>query len=55
MEDASSGDNPYINVIVAQSDRADDEILNRIVELYQSEDTKEIIIKDSKGASIPVF
>ena len=55
LEDASSGDNPYINVIVAQSDRADDEVLNRIVELYQSEDTKEIIIKDSKGASIPVF
>ena len=55
IEDASGGENPYINVIVAQSDRADDEVLNRIVELYQSEDTKEIIIEDSNGASIPVF
>lgn len=55
VEDVSAGDNPYINVIVAQSDRADDVVLNRVVELYQSEDTKEVIIEDSKGASIPVF
>lgn len=55
IEDASGDNNPYINVIVAQSERADDEVLNRIVELYQSEDTREVIIEDSKGASIPVF
>lgn len=55
VESAEEGENPYVNVIVAQSDRADDEVLKRVVELYQSEDTKEIIIEDSKGASIPVF
>lgn len=55
VESAEDGENPYVNVIVAQSDRADDEVLNRVVELYQTEDTKEVIIEDSKGASIPVF
>lgn len=55
LEEAAAGENPYVNVIVAQSDRADDEVLTRIVELYQTDETKEIIIEDSKGASIPVF
>lgn len=55
LEDATPGENPYVNIIVAQAERADDEILNRIVELYQTDDTKEVIIDDSKGASIPVF
>ena len=55
VESAEDGENPYVNVIVAQSERADDEVLNRIVELYQSDDTREVIIEDSKGASIPVF
>lgn len=55
LEEATPGENPYVNVIVAQSERADDEILNRVVELYQTDDTKEVIIEDSKGASIPVF
>lgn len=55
LEEATPGENPYVNVIVARSEDADDEVLNRIVELYQTDDTKEIIIEDSKGASIPVF
>lgn len=55
LEEANPGDNPYINVIVARSEDSDDETLNRIVELYQTEDTKEVILEDSKGSSIPVF
>lgn len=55
LEEVVAGENPYVNVIAAQSERADDEVLKRIVELYQTDDTKEIIIEDSKGASIPVF
>lgn len=55
LEEIEPGEKTYINIIVAQSDRADEEVLNRIVELYQSDDTKELIIEDSKGASIPVF
>lgn len=55
IEQAEPGENPYVNIIVAHSDRADDEVLKRVVELYQSDDTKEVIIEDSKGASIPVF
>lgn len=55
LEEIEPGEKTYINIIVAQSDRAEDEVLNRIVELYQEDDTKELIIEDSKGASIPVF
>ena len=55
LEDSNPGDNPYINVIVSRTEDAEDETLNRIVELYQTEDTKEVIIEDSKGSSIPVF
>lgn len=55
LEEATEGDNPYVNVIVARSDEADDEVLQRIVEIYQTDETKELIIEDSKGASIPVF
>ncbi len=55
LEDSKPGDNPYINVIVSRTEDAEDETLNRIVELYQTEDTKEVIIEDSKGGSIPVF
>lgn len=55
LEDSNPGDNPYINVIVSRTEDVEDETFNRIVELYQTEDTKEVIIEDSKGSSIPVF
>lgn len=55
IESAEEGDSPYTNVIVARTEDAENETLNRIVELYQTEDTKEVIAEDSKGALLPVF
>src|SRR5699024_4796331 len=55
LEEVTPGENPYINVIAARTDELEDETLNRIVELYQTEDTKEVIDEDSKGSYIPVF
>lgn len=55
IESAEEGDSPYTNIIVARTEDADNETLNRIVELYQTEDTKEVIAEDSKGALLPVF
>ena len=55
LEDSNPGDNPYINVIVSRTEDVEDETLSRVVGVYQTEDTKEVIIEDSKGSSIPVF
>jgi D-methionine transport system substrate-binding protein len=45
----------YINVIAARQDNKDDERLQEIVKLYQSEDVKKIIEAQTKGNSIPTF
>lgn len=55
LEEAASGENPYINIIVARTEDKDNEIYKRIVELYQSDKVKEIIDEDSKGSSLPVW
>lgn len=55
LEEAVPGENPYINVIVVRSEEKDNEIYNRIVELYQTDATKQVIEEDSKGSSIPVW
>ena len=55
IEAAAEGDSPYTNIIVARTEDAESETLNRIVELYQTEDTKEVIAEDSQGALFPVF
>ena len=44
---------PYVNIIATKKENKDNEIYNRIVELYQDEDTSEFIIEHHKGASIP--
>lgn len=55
LEEAIPGENPYINIIVARTEDKDNEVYNRIVEIYQTDETKAIIEEDSKGSSIPVF
>lgn len=44
---------PYINLIAANAEDADNEAYQKIVELYQQEDTAEFIIEHTKGAQIP--
>jgi D-methionine transport system substrate-binding protein len=46
---------PYINLIAASKENADDPDFLKIVELYQQDDTKEFIIEHTKGAQIPTF
>lgn len=46
---------PYINLIAAREDEADNEAYQKIVELYQQEDTAEFIVEHTKGAQIPTF
>ncbi|MFC4713208.1 MetQ/NlpA family ABC transporter substrate-binding protein [Planococcus dechangensis] len=46
---------PYINLIAAQAGQEDNEAYQRIVELYQEEDTAEFVVEYSKGAQIPTF
>ncbi|QIK69485.1 MetQ/NlpA family ABC transporter substrate-binding protein [Erysipelothrix sp. HDW6C] len=56
LEDVTiSQDNPYVNLIAARSEDKDSPVLKRIIELYQTDEIKELTIKDSKGASIPVW
>ncbi|MDN7241922.1 MetQ/NlpA family ABC transporter substrate-binding protein [Planococcus sp. N028] len=46
---------PYINLIAASKENADDPDFLKIVELYQQDDTKDFIIEHTKGAQIPSF
>lgn len=46
---------PYINLIAASAENAEDEDFLKIVELYQQEDTADFIIEHTKGAQIPTF
>lgn len=55
LEESNPGENPYINIIVARTEDKDNEVYNRIVELYQTDVTKAVIEEDSKGSSIPVW
>lgn len=45
----------YINLIAVRTEDKDDEVLNRIVEIYQTDEVKAIVDEDSKGANIPVW
>src|SRR5699024_11466310 len=42
LEEAKDGENPYVNIIVVRTEDKDNEVYNRIVELYQTDATKEI-------------
>ncbi|QIK86849.1 MetQ/NlpA family ABC transporter substrate-binding protein [Erysipelothrix sp. HDW6B] len=56
LEDVSiSQENPYVNLIAARSEDKDNPTFKRIVELYQTDAVKQLVIEDSKGASIPVW
>jgi D-methionine transport system substrate-binding protein len=46
---------PFINVIATRSEEKDNETLNKIVELYQSEETAKFIEETYEGNYIPTF
>lgn len=50
-----SGDNPYVNVIVARTADADNEIYKKIVAAYQTQIVAEYILTKYKEAYFPAF
>lgn len=46
---------PYINVIAAQTNRANDPLIQKLVKIYQTDDVKQQIEKIYQGGTIPVF
>ncbi|OTP10135.1 D-methionine transport system substrate-binding protein [Enterococcus sp. 10A9_DIV0425] len=46
---------PYVNIIVARKEDADDEIYQKIVDTYQTDETAKVIEKTSKGSSVPAW
>ena len=46
---------PYVNIIAVRAEDKDNETLNKIAELYQEDDTKDLILETYDGALIPTF
>lgn len=46
---------PYVNIIAAKTEDKNNETYQKIVEIYQSDAVKELVIEDSNGNSIPTF
>ncbi|MFD3448876.1 MetQ/NlpA family ABC transporter substrate-binding protein [Microbacteriaceae bacterium 4G12] len=46
---------PYINIIAAQTKRKNDKTLQKVVEIYQSDEVANFIKETYKGATIPTF
>lgn len=55
IEPVNDASKPFINIIVSRNEEKDKEIYKKIVKAYQAEDTKEVIKKTSKGATIPAW
>ena len=53
--DETPGIENYYNVIAVQTARKDEPAIKRVVELYQTEESKKIVFESSNGSSIPVF
>jgi len=49
-----SGNKAYINIIAAKTDRKEEEVLNRIVEIFHSDEVSNFIEENFDGAAIPV-
>lgn len=50
-----SSNKSYVNIIAAKTDRKDDETLQKIVDIYHSDEVKSFIEKEFKGAAVPVI
>lgn len=53
--DQTPGIENYYNIIAVQTARKDEPAIQKVIELYQTEETKAIISESSNGSSIPVF
>jgi D-methionine transport system substrate-binding protein len=48
-------ESPYVNILVAHEDRADEEAIRKLAEALTSEDVKDFIEKEYEGAVVPAF
>ena len=56
LEDAKNEElKPYFNIIASREDNKDNLLVKRVVEVYQSQKIKDLIIEYYKGSSVPVF
>lgn len=56
LETVTEGsDNPYINIIVARTADKDNEVYQRIVEAYQTDEVAEVIKEAFQGAYLPAW
>ena len=55
LEPVDDTSKPYVNIIVARKEDADNEVYQKIVKAYQQDDTKKVIEETSKGSSIPAW
>lgn len=49
-----SSNKAYINIIAAQTERKDDEVLNKIVDIYHTDEVSSFIEEEFGGAAVPV-
>lgn len=49
-----SSNKSYINIIAAQTERKDDEVLNKIVDIYHTDEVSSFIEEEFGGAAVPV-
>ena len=52
---AEGSDNPYINIIVARTEDKENEVYQRIVEAYQTDEVADVIKEAFKGAYLPAW
>ncbi len=50
-----TSDSPYINIIAVNREDQDKEVFKRILEIFYTDEVKELIKEDSNGGQIPVF
>lgn len=52
---ASTDGNPYVNLIAVRTEDKDNDTYRKVIDLYRSDAVKEIVAKETKGSSIPVW
>lgn len=55
LEPVDEASDPYVNIIVARAEDAEEELYQKVIEAFQAEDTIEVIEETSKGSNIPVW
>ncbi len=55
LEPVDDNARPYVNIIVARKEDANNKVYQKIVDAYQTKATEKVIEETSKGSSIPAW